>query len=312
MADGRSRGLGSMSHEPTATGGFTPRRAPTGIDSSLTWSERGECRVTRPERLRTREARLGVRFVAVVGAAVLLAGCSLPDWGSDNGATEQGRDIFRLWQWSVLGAVLVGALIWGLVLFVVFRYRRRKRAEAGLPTQRQYIIGLEVFYTIVPIVIVAVLFGYSYVTQTSVDALTDDPDYTVDVVGFQWQWQFEYAGENVTITGFPDEHPVMVLPVGKTVRLRLRSRDVIHSFYVPGFLFKRDVIPGVLNEFDFDVTETGTFSGHCAEFCGLDHADMIFTVETVPSDEFEDWLDDHRNPVDNTSGTTTTSSGDSA
>lgn len=248
--------------------------------------------------------------MAALGATslLLLAGCELPDWGAERGATEQGREIFTLWQWSVLGAILIGAIVWGLIVWAVFRYRRRRTEELGLPSQRQYLIPLEVFYTVAPVVIVAILFGYSYATQRSVDELSSDPDLTVQVIGFQWQWQFEYVGEDVKLTGFPDDEPTLVLPTDTTVRFRLDSRDVIHSFYVPGFLFKRDVIPGITNEFDVDVAEVGTYRGHCAEFCGLDHARMTFDVETVSPDEFAQWLDAHRGEGSETAdgGTTTT------
>ena len=109
--------------------------------------------------------------------------------------------------------------------------------------------------------IVLVLFGFSYAVQDDVDALSDNPDVTIEVQGFQWQWQFHYRDEDVTVTGVPDRRPVMVLPVNETVRLVLTSRDVIHSFYVPDFLFKRDVIPTVKNQFDLEVEKAGTYRG---------------------------------------------------
>jgi len=251
------------------------------------------------------------RLLALLATTSLaaLSGCALPDWGADRGATEQGRDMFALWQWSVLGAVLVGGLVWGLIVWALIRYRRRRAEAQGLPSQRQYIIPLELFYTIAPIVVVGTLFAYSYATQESVDRLDPDPDVTVQVIGFQWQWQFEYVGEDVRILGVPDREPTLVLPTDATVRFRLESRDVIHSFYVPGFLFKRDVIPGITNEFDVEVTDIGTYRGHCAEFCGLDHAKMNFDVETMPRDEFERWLDDHRDAGSTGSTSTTTPQG---
>ena len=125
------------------------------------------------------------------------------------------------------------------------------------PSQRQYIIPLEIVYTVIPIVIVLVLFGFSYDGAERRRRLSANPDVTIDVQGFQWQWQFHYRDEDVTVTGVPDRTPVMVLPVDETIRLVLTSRDVIHSFYVPDFLFKRDVIPGVKNQFDLDDREAG-------------------------------------------------------
>jgi cytochrome c oxidase subunit 2 len=173
----------------------------------------------------------------------------------------------------------------------VVRYRARN--QDGIPTQRQYVIPVEVLYTAVPILILAVIFGLSFKTQDDVDALSDNPDVVIDVKGFQWQWQFHYRGDDITVTGLPEKPPVMMLPVGKTVRLNLRSRDVIHSFYVPAFLYKRDVIPGVHNAIDVDATDQGRYTGYCAEFCGLDHARMTFVVKVVSAREFAQWSEEH-------------------
>ena len=159
---------------------------------------------------------------------------------------------------------------------------------------RDLVAGGVMFVFAVGLLIVIGLFTATMVTQVRVDAVAEDPDVVVEVVGFQWQWQFNYVDEGVSVTGAPDADPEMVLPVGSTVRMRLFSRDVIHSFFVPGFLFKRDVIPGVDNEFDVTITEAGVFQGHCAEFCGLLHDSMNFTVRTVPDAEYQAWLEEQR------------------
>jgi cytochrome c oxidase subunit II len=235
--------------------------------------------------------RSGGRFrvcaALAVGAAVALAGCS-STFGQPDAATKQGRSMSDLWRGGVMTALVVGAIVLSLIIFTVIRYRRRGRDD--VPSQRQYIIPLEIVYTVIPIVIVLVLFGFSYAVQDDVDALSDNPDVTIDVQGFQWQWQFHYRAEDVTVTGVPDRRPVMVLPVNETVRLVLTSRDVIHSFYVPDFLFKRDVIPTVKNQFDLEVEKAGTYRGFCAEFCGLNHARMTFIVRAVSKAEFDDWV----------------------
>ncbi|HEX6310425.1 MAG TPA: cytochrome c oxidase subunit II [Acidimicrobiia bacterium] len=229
--------------------------------------------------------------VLLLGAATALAGCGLVDGTTNRGSSEQGREIFDLWSGALIAALVVGGLVWGLIFWAAIRYRRR---SDEIPTQRQYIIPLEVVYTALPIVIVAVLFGFAYQTQRDVDAVSSDPDLVIEVDGFQWQWQFRYVDEDITVTGFPDEPPVMVLPVDRTVRLVLESRDVIHSFYVPDFLYKRDVIPGVDNKIDVDVVDVGRYTGRCAEFCGLDHAKMTFEVEAVTMADFRAWVDDQR------------------
>ncbi len=227
-----------------------------------------------------------MRRVALALVVAALSGCSF-DFGGGQGATRQGRDIFGLWQGSVVVALLVGGLVWGLIVYAALRYRRR---NDDLPNQTQYFVKLEIFYTVVPVIIVAVLFAFSYRTQNEVDALTRDPAVTIDVRGFQWQWQFHYRDDDVTVTGVPGKEPTMVLPQDRTTRLILTSHDVIHSFYVPGFLFKRDVIPGVTNKVDVTPRDTGTFTGRCAEFCGLDHAKMTFEVKIVSFADFRTWV----------------------
>jgi cytochrome c oxidase subunit 2 len=235
--------------------------------------------------------RSGGRFrvcaALAVGAAVALAGCS-STFGQPDPATKQSRSMSDLWRGGVMTALVVGAIVLSLIIFTVLRYRRRGRDD--VPSQRQYIIPLEIVYTVIPIVIVLVLFGFSYAVQDDVDALSNNPDVTIDVQGFQWQWQFHYRAEDVTVAGVPDRRPVMVLPVNETVRLVLTSRDVNHSFYVPDFLFKRDAIPTVKNQFDLEVEKAGTYRGFCAEFCGLNHARMTFTVRAVSRAEFDDWV----------------------
>jgi cytochrome c oxidase subunit II len=225
----------------------------------------------------------------LVAAVLALTGCadSLPDFGAEKPASRQGDDILGLWKHTVVIALIVGGIAWALIVFSIFRYRRR---YDGMPSQRQYIVPLELFYTITPIVLVAVIFAFSYRTQREVVDLVKDPGLVVEVTGFQWQWQFHYADEDVTVTGSPDEPPVLVLPTNTTVRLILESPDVIHSFYVPDFLSKRDVIPGIRNEIDVDVLDEGHYHGQCAEFCGLDHALMTFEVEAVSRAEFRAWI----------------------
>jgi cytochrome c oxidase subunit 2 len=225
--------------------------------------------------------------IALVVLPVTAAGCDLPAFDSKQGSTDQGNKIFGLWQGAVLTALVIGAVVSALIIWSVLRYRRR---DETIPTQRQYIVPVEVTYTIVPILIVAVIFGFSYGTQRHVDEVSGDPDFVIEVTGFQWQWQFRYVGEGVTVTGLPDDPPVMVLPVDTTVRLDLDTTDVIHSFYVPDFLNKRDAIPGVDNKIDVDVTDQGRYSGVCAEFCGLDHYKMTFEVKAVSKREFRQWL----------------------
>lgn len=222
---------------------------------------------------------------------LVLTGCDAT-FGEHSGATKQSQGMSDLWRGAVIVAILVGALMISLVIWCVLRYGRRGRDD--LPSQRQYIVPIEILYTAIPVVIVLVFLGFSWSVQNDVDALKPDPDVTVEVQGFQWQWRFHYRQDDVTVVGSRDRTPVMVVPVGRTVRVVLMSRDVIHSFYVPAFLFKRDVIPGFKNQFDITPEKTGTFRGYCAEFCGLDHARMTFAVRALGPADYRAWIARHR------------------
>lgn len=217
---------------------------------------------------------------------MLLGGCGY-NFGLPESVTEQGDDITGLWRLFTSVAIVIGILVWGLILWSVVRYRRR---SDELPKQTLYNIPVEVAYTTIPLVIVAVLFISTTRVIDSVNARVEDPDLTVEVTGFQWQWRFEYPEEGVTVVGETDRPAEMVVPQGATVRLKLTSTDVIHAFWLPEFMIKRDAIPGRVTEFDMTVTQAGIFdSGRCVEYCGLNHDDMRFTVRSVPQAEFDSW-----------------------
>lgn len=209
--------------------------------------------------------------------------------------SEQGESVLGLWQGSVIAALAVGALVWGLIVWAAFRYRRR---NDDLPSQTPEIIKLEIAYTAVPLLIVAILFAFTYLTQERVTALADDPDVVVEVTGFQWSWRFTYPGEGVEVSSDGVTPPRLVVPVGATVRFELGTTDVNHSFWVPELLVKRDMIRDVDNEIDVEVIRTGSWTGRCAEFCGLDHHAMIFTFESVEADAYDRWLDERREQGD--------------
>ncbi len=237
-----------------------------------------------------------LRPLLIACAAVALGGCELPSFWAPDPASEQGRDIYRLWQGSVIAALVVGAFVLGLIAYTLVRYRRR---NDDVPRQNPYNVPIEIFYTVVPVVIVAVLFAFTMTTQRRVEAKgsgADEPTVDVEVLGFQWQWQFRYPGEGVTVTGTTDAPPELVLPLGERARLELIAQDVNHSFWVPRFLYKRDLIPGFDNVIEVTPDTEGRWEGRCAEFCGLDHWRMQFSVRVVPPEDYERWLDERRSP----------------
>jgi cytochrome c oxidase subunit 2 len=136
---------------------------------------------------------------------------------------------------------------------------------------------------------IAVLFYFTARDEDKIDKLSAKPDMTLDVIGYQWAWQFDYSdgpAAGLQIHGRPGQYPVLVLPTDTKIRFRLTSPDVIHAFWVPDFLFKRDVIPGRVNQFEVTIEKTGTFRGECTELCGVDHDRMLFTLRTVTPEEF--------------------------
>jgi cytochrome c oxidase subunit II len=201
--------------------------------------------------------------------------------------TDEARDMDQLWDVFVAIAVAISVLVVVLVVWCVVRYRRR---DERLPRQVHHNIAIEVTYTVVPLLIVVGLFVATFVSVRAIEA-EEEPDLVVGVTGFQWQWRFDYPDDGVVVIGTERAAPQLVLPADSTVRFRLTAVDVIHSFWVPGFRYKRDLWPGEVQEFDVAVDDrTGTYDGACAEFCGLDHASMRFTVRVVEQDEFERWI----------------------
>jgi len=234
------------------------------------------------------------RGVALLtGAALVLAGC-----GSFPGATEQAKPVHDLYNILFVGATAIFVLVEGLIVWAVIRYRRR---DDALPPQFHGNNLLEIAWTLGPLIIVAVLFVLSYQVITKVNAEASNPEVTVNVTGFQWQWQFTYAGQKVqvekgqppqdlSIKGTTARPPQIYLPVGETIHFNEDSKDVIHSLYIPEFLFKRDLIPGHRNSFQITITRPGVYHGQCAQFCGLGHGQMHFYIHAVSRPEFDTWL----------------------
>lgn len=254
--------------------------------------------------------RGGRRALKLAALAVLIVplttGCSVSDvlrFGWPGGVTPQADAMRELWTYSAIAALVVGAVTWGAMFWAVTFHRKRKDDDDAPPRQTQYNLPVEIAFTVIPTIIVAVLFGFTVSVQNYVDGAAPDPDLAIDIRGFQWNWQFTYPetqgvdGEPVSTLGDSATIPLLVLPVDSRIEFTQASSDVIHSFFVPEFLFKRDVFPmpernNQDNVWQIDrIDQTGTFVGRCAELCGSYHSQMNFEVRALPQALFGQWLD---------------------
>jgi cytochrome c oxidase subunit 2 len=239
---------------------------------------------------RPRPPRPARSLAALVAVALLLAGCASLE--PPAAVTAQGQDTRDLYDFVFIIAVVIFVLVEGLIVFAVLRYRR-KPTDTDLPPQIHGNSVLEIIWTIIPTVLVVVMFVFSWQTLNKVDAVSPNPSLTVRAVAAQFQWQFEYLAADGQTVAYTQQTPELDLPVGVDVHVILRSKDVIHAFYVPKFLFKRDVVPGRENNFDFTIDPADvnqTFRGQCAEFCGTFHSTMLFTVKALSAADFSTWL----------------------
>jgi cytochrome c oxidase subunit II len=252
-------------------------------------------------RVVARGLGLGVTGAVLVA---LLSGC-LREVGDvfggfgwpQGGITDESHRMYDIWIGATIAALVVGFFVWGLIFWCVVRYRKR---GDELPVQTRYNLPMEVLYTITPFLVVAVLFYYTAIIQNEVDSVSPDPDVTVEVVAFKWNWQFNHrdgvgvdANTIASVTGSSTEIPVLVVPTGQRIRFELEARDVIHSFWVPELLFKRDVFPGdVRNEFEvtIQVDKEGEYVGRCAELCGTYHSMMNFEMRAVSPEAYQQYL----------------------
>ena len=225
-----------------------------------------------------------VKALLLVCTTAACAGC-LP-----TPATDRAEGISSLYAGFLLAAAVVTLIVVVPVTIAVFRFRRHTGDEA--PPQSHGNGAVEVSWTVAALLLVVALFVGTFIVQVQVDAIDhDDPGaLEIDVTGFRWGWRFTYPTGGVTIISSGDPGPSVAVPVGVPVTIRLDAVDVIHSFYVPLFLFKRDAIPGRVNVFQFTVRFAGAYRGQCAEFCGVGHSRMSFTILAMAPADFEAWL----------------------
>ncbi|MEI6590470.1 MAG: cytochrome c oxidase subunit II [Actinomycetes bacterium] len=230
--------------------------------------------------------------------AITLSGCTTQEFGrgflpGTSGITNHTDEITALWTSSWIILWLVGLIAWGLMGYAMVVYRRRK-GETGLPVQLRYNMPIETLFTVVPLILVVGFFAFTTKVMMPIETPVKS-DMKIEAIGKQWSWDFNYLNNNVYETGIqfdPTEQtlndlPTLYLPVNKSVEVDLTSRDVIHSFWVIDFLYKKDVFPGRTNKIFFTPQKIGTYEGKCAELCGEYHSMMLFRVKVVSQADFD-------------------------
>ena len=246
----------------------------------------------------------GLKWAVLPAAAslmLLLSGCSQQEFSRGflpgvPGVTNHTDRITGLWttSWIVLWGI--GIIAWGLMFYAIIVYRRRK-GETGLPPQLRYNNPIETLFTIVPLIITVGFFAFTARDMAAIEQPNLNPDVKIQVVAKQWSWDFNYVDGNVFDSGIQSQFagekgseaalPVLYLPVNKSVKVELTSHDVIHSFWVIDFLYKKDMFPGRSNFMYFTPQVEGTYKGKCAELCGEYHSMMLFNVKVVSQAEYD-------------------------
>jgi cytochrome c oxidase subunit 2 len=246
---------------------------------------------------RTRLRRGAGLAGVLVALGIMLSGCSVDSafafgWPK-GGVTPQSERMFNLWIGSTIAALAVGVLVWGLIFWCLIRYRKRGQQ---LPPQTRYNLPIEIVYTVAPFLVIAVLFYYTVIVQTDVTRL-GNADMSVSVQASKWNWTFAYPdspgqdGKPVETVGDSHTIPILVVPTHRRIEFVEHSADVIHSFWVPELLFKRDVFPGnVVNRFETTIEQEGAYVGRCAELCGTYHSMMNFELRVVSPEQFDQFI----------------------
>ena len=239
-------------------------------------------------------------LTAVAFGLLALAGCSaetvgeLRRLGLPEPAGDRAPFIYDLWIGTWIAAGIIGIGMWAIIFYAAIRFKTKHNE---MPKQSRYNLPMEIFYTIAPFIVIGVLFYYTILAQNAVLEDVAEPEVTIDVVGQKWSWTFNYkeadnpaVGSDVYEAGTINKTPTLYLPVNKAVRFKLSSPDVIHSFWVPAFYRKLDVIPGRRNFIDMTPTQEGTFRGKCTELCGTYHSAMLFNVAIVSEEQYNAYL----------------------
>jgi len=239
-----------------------------------------------------------VRVAALIAPALLLlSGCSfnsddISGMGFPKGVSSVNDISLSLWQGAWIAAAVVGVFTLILILWPAV-FHRAKPSKGEFPKQTQYNIPIEILYTVIPFIIVAVLFYFTAIKETEIVDKTSPVKHEITVEGIQWSWQFGYpeAGDKAVVTGTPAQPPTLYLPQGEKVRFTLTANDVVHGFWIPAFMIQMQNLPGETNHLQFTANKLGEFPGRCNILCGRNHTQMIFKVKVVTPENYQKYLD---------------------
>ncbi len=232
----------------------------------------------------------GLLIAAVIGISILgaLTVFQLPD-----SVTVLGDRQTTLYNVTMGISFVVYILVTSAIIYAVFRYKRR---GPEIPAQIHGSSALEFTWTVVPIIILVGLFIPSVLLVSDLKTPPDEEDVylTVEAVGHQWWWEFIYP-DGTRIQQTPPNYddltpPALVVPTDKVVVVKVRSTDVIHSFYAPQTLYKIHAVPGTVNQIHFIIEDEGVYYGQCYQFCGLRHSDMLFVLDARTEADYNQWL----------------------
>ena len=239
-----------------------------------------------------------VRVAALIAPALLLlSGCSfnsddISGMGFPKGVSSVNDISLSLWQGAWIAAAVVGVFTLILILWPAV-FHRAKPSKGEFPKQTQYNIPIEILYTVIPFIIVAVLFYFTAIKETEIVDKTSPVKHEITVEGIQWSWQFGYpeAGDKAVVTGTPAQPPTLYLPQGEKVRFTLTANDVVHGFWIPAFMIQMQNLPGETNHLQFTANKLGEFPGRCNILCGRNHTQMIFKIKVVTPENYQKYLD---------------------
>jgi cytochrome c oxidase subunit 2 len=243
-----------------------------------------------PLKGKSRSVRLGLITASLL---LTLTGCSqVSGLGFPEGVSSVNDISLSLWQGSWIATGVVGVITLILILWPAV-FHRAHASKGEFPKQTQYNIPVEIVYTVIPFIIVAVLFYFTAVKQEEIVAKSPTVAHDITVNAFQWSWQFSYpeAGEKAVVTGTPDKPPTLVVPVGERVRYKIIANDVVHGFWIPAFMIQMQNIPGVTNSLEFTANKIGEYPGRCNILCGRNHAQMLFTIKVVSQADYQQYLE---------------------